>query len=39
MINLLNKAKECYTKLFKKCLTPNKKVKKSVKPKKTTKKS
>lgn len=38
-MDLLNKARECYTKLLKKCLTINKKAKKNVKPKKTTKKS
>ena len=37
MIELMDKAKKCYSKLFKKCLTPTKK--KNVKSKKVTKKS
>ena len=37
MIKIMEKGKKCYSNLFKKCLTPNKK--KNVKSKKPTKKS
>ncbi len=33
MIKFMNKAKKCYEKLFKKCLTPTKPVKKNAKKK------
>jgi hypothetical protein len=36
MIKMMDKAKKCYSKLFKKCLTPEKK---NVKSKKVSKKS